>query len=584
MSKQAIFKTIPDSLSQSPPARGPAGQLAHADAIEHHKRLLAKLYQIENFAWCVVGNGLSNQTFVEGPEGIIAIDSGESIEEMQAAVDLLREFTQTPIIACIYTHFHYVNGTQALLGETGGHPLRVYGHADITGNLRRMSGEIAPRASRGMVHQLGLALPAEGEDALLDCGLGRFYRNPEHAPFTAGYLPADFNVTTSTTFKIAGLDCELIPAPSDATDSLTIWFPELQLCINNLIWPSLYNIYAIRGETYRDPQILLQGIDAIGDLRPSHLLCTHGPPLSGSAIQPAIIDFRDAIAFLWDQTVRAANLGLGLSEITQSVQLPGRFKRSYFTQQFYGLAEHHVRQIYNGLFGWFDEADQHLLPMPEQTRCERMIAGFGGRAKVIAQIDAALDDNEADNDVRWAIELASWLVQAASSSGNKSDQALQDDKQRLANALRQAAQTTTASNVRNWCLTRALTLEGRIDTSRFFTHRFRKSELSRHPPATFIPALRVLLDAQKSADMNMELAWLFGPNMRTGLRIRHGVAIPTTGLHADYSLTLSAETWAEILCGETNFWIAEEKGLVSISGDRSDVKKYLACLEIPSFH
>ena len=33
-----------------------------------------------------MGNGLSNQTFVEGPEGIIAIDTGESVQEMREAI------------------------------------------------------------------------------------------------------------------------------------------------------------------------------------------------------------------------------------------------------------------------------------------------------------------------------------------------------------------------------------------------------------------------------------------------------------------------------------------------------------------
>ena len=51
---------------------------------------------------------------------------------------------------------------------------------------------------------------------------------------------------------IAGLAVEFYPAPSDATDSATIWFPELKLAVNNLLWPALFNVFAIRGEEYRD--------------------------------------------------------------------------------------------------------------------------------------------------------------------------------------------------------------------------------------------------------------------------------------------------------------------------------------------
>lgn len=567
---------IPASMSNLAPETGPAGQLAHPSAIEHHQRLVAKTYPVGAHGWCVVGNGLSNQTFINAPEGIIAIDSGESIEEMQAAIQQLRDFTQAPIVACIYTHFHYVNGTQALLEESGGAPLQIYGHADIPTNLQRMGGEIAPRASRGMVHQLGIALPLEGEDALLDCGLGRFYRNPEHAPFTAGYLEATHEISADTTFTIAGLACRLIPAPSDATDSLTIWFPELKLCVNNLVWPSLYNIYAIRGEPYRDPQVLLQGIDEILALDPEHLACTHGPPLAGEDIIPAVTDFRDAIAFLWDQTVRRANQGYNLSKITQKVQLPHRFERSYFTQQHYGLAEHHVRQIYNGLYGWLDEADNHLFPMPEQMRCQRMIEGFGGRESVINHYDTAMQVQ----DLRWAIELATWLVNV--DAVNQQDAT--EDRQRLARALRGVGQTTTSSNVRNWCLTRARSLEGQLDTSRFFNHRFRRDELLNAPPTAAIPVLRVLLDADKSADVDAEIAWFFGPTTKAGLRIRRGVAIPTAGSHPDFSMTMSPETWADILCGTLNIWSAEAQGLVSVEGDLTRLQAALACFEVTTLH
>ena len=44
---------------------------------------------------------------------------------------------------------------------------------------------------------------------------------------------------------------EFTPAPSDADDSITIWFPDLGVCVNNLAWPALFNVFAIRGEEYR---------------------------------------------------------------------------------------------------------------------------------------------------------------------------------------------------------------------------------------------------------------------------------------------------------------------------------------------
>ena len=106
--------SVEDSFKPGITQTGPKGQLAHPTTLEHSKRLEKKLYKVGNNAWSLIGNGLSNQSFVEGPEGLICIDTGESNQEMAAALKEVREETQAPVVACIYTHFHYVGGTQTL--------------------------------------------------------------------------------------------------------------------------------------------------------------------------------------------------------------------------------------------------------------------------------------------------------------------------------------------------------------------------------------------------------------------------------------------------------------------------------------
>ena len=69
---------IDDSFKPGVTETGPKGQLAHPTTLEHSKRLEKKLYKVGENAWSFIGNGLSNQSFVEGPEGLICIDTGES--------------------------------------------------------------------------------------------------------------------------------------------------------------------------------------------------------------------------------------------------------------------------------------------------------------------------------------------------------------------------------------------------------------------------------------------------------------------------------------------------------------------------
>jgi len=54
-----------------------------------------------------------------GPEGLIVIDTGESVEEMQESLDAVRQRTDAPVVAVIHTHFHCCNGTSALVADAG---------------------------------------------------------------------------------------------------------------------------------------------------------------------------------------------------------------------------------------------------------------------------------------------------------------------------------------------------------------------------------------------------------------------------------------------------------------------------------
>ena len=121
----------------------------------------------------------------------------------------------------IYTHFHYVAGTEAILDEAG-REIDIWGHHGIVGNRRRVTSEVSAAASRGLVQQFGMLLDADGPDALINVGLGLEFRRAEHAPFTPGFIPPTQTITGPMTAQIAGLTCAFTPALSDADDSITI--------------------------------------------------------------------------------------------------------------------------------------------------------------------------------------------------------------------------------------------------------------------------------------------------------------------------------------------------------------------------
>ena len=534
----------------------PGGQRVHAGHAAQSDVIRSEFYEIRGGVWCFVGNGLSNQTFIDAPEGIIAVDTGESIEEMREALRRLREITDAPIAAVIYTHFHYVEGTKAIL-EEGNHatPLPIYGHEKIAFNKARTLGEISPAYSRGLVEQFAIVMPTEGPDATVNVGLGFFYKNPAHAPFTPGHIPVTEELGESGSLTIAGLPVQYKYSPSDSDDSINFYFPTIGTCVHNSVWPVLFNVFAIRGEEYRDPRVLIPGIDNIIKWSPEYLVATHGPALVGKDnIREKATRYRDSIQFLWDQTVRGINKGWTADEVAARGALPSLYDVDYLTSERYGVGEHHVRQIFMGLRGWFDGNEEKLFPDAPELRYPKLIAGFGGRDVVRGQVADAL----AANDVRWATEMATWLV--------RSEGATSEDRRLLASCLRVIAERTPAANIRNWAITRARHLDGSFPMDRFMQHGFNPRFVGDVSAVNLVHTLRVLLEPTAVDGINHHIAFVIGDET-AGLHIRNAVAVPTDGWGATTVVRMSRKTFETMLTGRTT-WSAEEAGgAISVSGD-----------------
>ncbi|MFN5840311.1 MAG: alkyl sulfatase dimerization domain-containing protein [Acidimicrobiaceae bacterium] len=538
----------------------PGGQRVHKGHAAQSDVIKAEFYEVRAGVWCLVGNGLSNQTFIDAPEGIIAVDTGESIEEMREALRRLREVTDAPIAAVIYTHFHYVEGTKAIL-EEGNHatPLPIYGHEKIAFNKARTLGEISPAYSRGLVEQFAIVMPLDGPDATVNVGLGFFYKNPAHAPYTPGHIPVTEELGDHGSLTIAGLPVQYQYSPSDSDDSINFYFPSIGTCIHNSVWPVLFNVFAIRGEEYRDPRILIPGIDNIIKWAPEYLVATHGPALTGKDnIREKSTRYRDSIQFMWDQTVRGINKGWTADEIASRITLPESYDVDYLTSERYGVTEHHLRQIFMCLRGWFDGNEEKLFPEVPESRYEKLIAGFGGRETVRAHVSDAL----ATNDVRWATEMATWLARSVDAPA--------EDRALLASCLRVIAERTPAANIRNWAITRARHLDGSFPMDRFMQHGFNPKFLGEASAVGLIHTLRVLVDPDAIDGVNHHVAFVVGDET-AGLHVRNSVAVPTDGWGAQSMVKMSRATLLGLLSGRA-LWSEElASGAIAVSGDNDTV-------------
>lgn len=57
-------------------------------------------------AWVAVGFALANSILLEGPEGLIIVDTTESEDAGAEILSKFREISQKPIKAIVFTHNH----------------------------------------------------------------------------------------------------------------------------------------------------------------------------------------------------------------------------------------------------------------------------------------------------------------------------------------------------------------------------------------------------------------------------------------------------------------------------------------------
>jgi len=314
---------------------------------------------------------------------------------------------------------------------------------------------------------------------------------------------------------------------------------------------------------------MLTGIDHLLSLNADHLFGAHGMPISGAdEILNRVTKYRDSIQFLWDQTVRLTNRGYTSTELAHQIRLPDFYDDDNLTSEFYGVSEHHVRQIRNGLFGWFDGDPANLFPLPREEHANRMIAGFGGRETVRNIAREAIRNN----DLRWACELGSWLSYSSDSETS--------DRELLASTLRLIAQRTTAANIRNWCLTRARDLDGTLDLSRFNTHRLTRRQIVSASTERSVHILRVMLDPERAIGLDANICFNFTGHEKTGLHIRNCIAKQTDGRDANIQVSSTIEIWADILTGVTSLSDAITLGTLKIDGNLATAKDALAVFDI----
>jgi alkyl sulfatase BDS1-like metallo-beta-lactamase superfamily hydrolase len=534
----------------------------------------AKLHEVREGVWTLVGYSLSNYTFIEGKTGLIAFDAGNNVGMGKEALKFIRKVSDKPIVAVIYSHHHYTAGARAYAEEGNDNKIAVYGHPDLERNLQSTSGALGPMQFRRIGIQLGFYLPHEGPDAAFGPAEPIF---DDPALNANGHLPITHAVKHGEEVIIDGLKAVFFHGVADTTDSLIVYFPDLDLALHNTaITPMAFSLYTLRGDFYREPTAMVAMIDKLREIRPKYMVGCHGNPVTDADEAYGIATaHRDAYSFIYNQSVRAINKGMTPDEMAETIRLPEHLADHPWLFPAYVDDEYNVRGQYRGIVGWYAEDTADLHPPTTQEMGQVIIEGFGGKAKVVKRARKAFGEKK----YNLTAKLLSYVLAVAPED--------KEARQLKADALRVMAQTTrTGIQTRNFLLTHALHLEGKLDWTKppkvsLFPPPTTESILAT-PPGTFLRLMEAQIDPAKSAGVEKTVKLTFTDLKKSwAIHVRRGVAEVTESMPemVDATLSLKREIWAQIVLKNLSMEQAVSSGSAKISGSREDFTAVFGAFE-----
>jgi alkyl sulfatase BDS1-like metallo-beta-lactamase superfamily hydrolase len=459
---------------------------------EHTRLYDRKIHDVGQGVHVAVGYGLANIILVEGTDGVVIVDTGETLEQAEAVRAEFLEITDKPVRAVILTHHHadHVLGTSAFVtpDDAASGKVPIIAHESLVKHYVDETGIIAEVQAVRSAHMYGSTLgPADRKDG--NNGIGPYLgRGP------GGFLPPNKTFTDALDLTIAGVRMQMRWVPSEAESEIAIYLPEKKVLLSAEVVQdhTFPNVYTIRGARYRDPIKWVRSLDLLREWHAETMVLQHGPPVHGAAeVEHVLTVYRDEIQFVHDQTIRYMNKGLTGEEIANVVKLPPHLDAEHpWGRQYYGTVKHSVRNVYGGYLGWFQGDPVDLDPTPRPEYARRVVALMGGRDKVLEAGKRAW----AARDDHFAAELATLLVRIDSKD--------MDARHLKAAAFRRLGYAEVNANWRNYYLVSAMELDDQVP-EKIYTYEASKmlgTAMKGLPAESQIDALPSRLRAEDALD------------------------------------------------------------------------------------
>lgn len=555
------------------------------EVVPVHPTLLTKyeeffppaVLKVTDGVWVARGYNRDNPVLIEGVDGLIIVDPGESIPASQKVknafnANLDNIFDKKPVKAIIYTHHHdcHVNGASVFADKQ----TEIIGHESLLSNMfGEWFGPVYPSRVEGGAKMVGALF----QDAPVRDGKGWYAGYVLAGAQTfgpSGFLPPTKTIKKKTRLTIAGVDVDLIPVAGETTDVLLIWLPQKEALIQiAVVYEAFPAISTMRGSRLRDPLDYVNSLKIVRGLNPEYLVTIHGPnPITSGKenVNQYLTNFSDAIQFVNDQTLYYMNKGYTAGEMIDLVVLPPHLASSPYLQETYGSKEWNIVHIFRYYRGYYTGKIRDLFP--QTTRSEAEMSAFlaKGNGDLASKAQAALDINP-----EWALRLAD-------------DALLLDPDNPVAFETKKAAMLTLAENTMNSQARNMLLSDYLLMTDQTTRRNFALADpklvfssiddrfVELMPMATLHRIMSVSLNASKSMEkdiiVSLKLTDIKMNDSKVSdhytLNVRKGIleVDPPSASKSQFEIVTDSLTWKQLVLAKLNPKDAVANGKLVIFG------------------
>lgn len=549
----------------------------------------ARIYSVCEGVYAAVGYGRSNPVLIEGDDGCIIVDPGESItsatQVKTAYEELLGDdfFSKKPVKAIIYTHYHdcHIHGASVFAGNN---KPEIICQERLPHNLFSLSGAL-----------YSMVFPIKAYRAIKYMGL-RYQDNKDYfvnggifscsIPGSSGYIPPTIKVKDELTTTIAGVTLNLIYAPGETTDIIFVWLPDKEVLVQiGDFYKSFPAITTLRGASFRNPLDYIKSIDKMLSLDAEYLILIHGgAPLSGKDnIRKNLTNARDANQYIHDQTLQCMNMGMTPGEIIEAVTLPTHLANQPYLQEYFGDVERVIFQIFSQYMGWFSGKSRDLYPMSPMEKAQAAEKLAGGLEQLKEKAQESLDNAKEYNSekkityLKWALIFADYVLLLESNDSASDFKSAREIKY---SAMLQLAEETKNAQTRNYLLSEYLeeTDQISIDIPQF--KNIDDHLIQYMPMDTLFGIMGVNLIAVKSLNVLQLVVGLHEYQDAQGttdtdytMEVRRGILAVKEQTPDNPKFTInvrSFDDWKKVVLGKVTPQKAVNDKLVSILGGTND--------------